>query len=230
MSVALLGIGIQKKASTDNYEAVTSAVDTTGANFIAIWLSSYQLTAENTISDSKGNTWVPLTAIEVSGATRGRWFYCANPTVGSGHTFSAVSTFPTVSYPAIFVLPFSGVHATPFDDESAGDQSVNANTLATGQIDPTTAGLLLAGISWYNSVSAVSIDNGFSTPETLLTSSNNIPGGVSYKIQASATAVTPAFSWTTMTPCAAIGAAFKEAAGATGNPWYAYANQMGGAQ
>lgn len=66
----------------------TAAVDTTGSNLIVIATCLY--TAANGTglpTDSKSNVWTEVSANAGPAATLTVW-YCLNPTVGAGHTFT----------------------------------------------------------------------------------------------------------------------------------------------
>ncbi len=217
MAIAL--VAKAQAASSDNVTAVTGAINTTGATFLALLLVDYSLTTENTILDSKSNTWAQLTKREDAATSRCRWYYVnsATPTVGSGHTFTADDSGGGASYPTIFVYSFSGTHATPLDSQNGVVNSGSvSSTQFGGGVSPGQAGsLILAGWAWYTqTVTSISIDSGFSTPDVSTTHSSNIPGGASYLIQGAAGLVDPTLSWTTGDNCTASIAAFKPVAGA----------------
>ena len=65
----------------------SSAVDTTGANLLVLSAAYFSTI---TVSDSKGNTWVPLT-VRGSGPIH-QLFFVASPVVGTGHTFTVTGT------------------------------------------------------------------------------------------------------------------------------------------
>ena len=83
----------------------SGAIDTTGANFIIISLTELS-SGGYTISDSKGNTWHPLTA-RVQGPDQ-RFFYAYNANVGTGHTFTGTGG----GFGWIGVEAFSGAEPT----------------------------------------------------------------------------------------------------------------------
>jgi hypothetical protein len=100
-------------ASTDKNDATTSAINTTGATALFVWLACSKSTT-STVTDSKGNTWTALTKNSASILVGLQLWYCTTtPTVGTGHTFT--SSTVTNSYPALAVQAFSGVAngATP---------------------------------------------------------------------------------------------------------------------
>lgn len=163
----------------------TSAIDTTGSNLIIVF-TSYDSGA--TISDNKGNTWIALTA--GGSSTFGRFYYCINPIVGSGHIFTI-----SISYGAIFVAAFSGQKSK---NDLENGSTVTGTSLATGSITPTANdSLVVSGLALGGNGSSPSINSSFT-----ITNSRNAVNGVSfggslaYIIQTSATAVNPTWSWT----------------------------------
>lgn len=187
----------------------TGSIDTTGASFLVLNVAWYDPGTAPTISDSKSNTWSALTKQTSTGSSR--LYYCASPSVGSGHTFSANGTG---SYPSIQVLAFSGSHGTPFDQQN-GAASAGA-TLATGSITPSEDNeLVIAGLVHGDNLGgAVSIDGGFTAYKNAFSSGNNMGGGIAYLIQTTATAANPSWSVTTSTQLAATIASFKASAAA----------------
>ena len=113
------------KAGTQN--GVTSnAIDTTGANLIVLAVSYYgglgNTLIAGEVSDSKGNTWTALTNRGSNNAGNVRLFYCSNPTVGSGHTFTASDSGGGGTYPSLFAIALSGAKtSSPFDLENGSN-------------------------------------------------------------------------------------------------------------
>ncbi len=220
MAIAL--VAKTSAASSDTTSITTSGINTTGATLLTLFISNYELTTANTITDLVGgnsNTYVPLTVQMNTGQNRGRWYYVNSntPHVGSGHTFSAVDGGGGASYPAIFVYTFSGTHATPLDSENGTNAGgSNTSTQFNGGVSPGQAGsVILAGWAWYNGgETGISINSSFSTPDTIVTASTNIPGGASYLIQGGAASVDPTVLWTGVDAVAACIVAFKPVAGA----------------
>lgn len=107
----------------------TSAIDTTGANCIAVFMA---YGGSPTLSDNKGNTYTAGTA---SGSVLGRWYYCLGATTGTGHTFT-VGGGSTAS--SIVVYALSGV-ATSSAYSSPGGTDITTNPW-TFRVDETPAG------------------------------------------------------------------------------------------
>src|SRR4051794_19191066 len=92
-------------ADASSNGSFTSAINTTGANLIVVSVSTQDSYA--TVSDSKGNNYtLLLSQVSNDGANRLLFYYCLNPTVGSGHTFSNNASYGVHD---IVVQAFSGV-------------------------------------------------------------------------------------------------------------------------
>lgn len=169
----------------------TGSIDTTGADLIVIGVA-YNTGAPPTITDSKGNTWTPLTAKAVTSNGTSRLYYCQAPNVGTGHTFSntGVNNFATLC-----VLAFSGSLATPFDVQN-GATNAAASTLATGSITPSLDNELVVTHFMYSATAATpTINGGFATAIAQnFVSGNNYGGAMSYLIQTIASAANPTWS------------------------------------
>jgi hypothetical protein len=205
---------------------VTSdAIDTSGASLLIIVIS--YLTAP-TVSDSKGNTWTPVTAVgPTSGGNNGRMYYAAGGiTVGSGHTFTVSGA---ASFSPIAAAAYSGADSSPFEAEGTGATGTNAAPSAATGVTPAEDNELV--IAWVAlgvdaPASVSSIDGGF----TIRQSVQGVAGvsfglGLADLIQTSGAAADPTWtlsaneSWATNVAC------FTAAAAAAGNPWYSYAQQ-----
>src|SRR5690349_3343729 len=103
--------------------STTSAIDTTGADFIVVGVL-YSQAHHPTVSDSKSNTWTAVGSAHDSSQEGVQLYFCHNPTVGSGHTFSALASS---SFASPFVIAFSGSDASPLDQQT-GNQSAIAST------------------------------------------------------------------------------------------------------
>lgn len=199
--------------------ATTTGIDTTGANLIVIITAHYHETGRGpvTVSDSKGNTWTALTTY-VAGdpGCKVQPFYSASPTVGTGHTFTA-STAAGATYHVIAVAAFSGAHATPYDTIN-GASSAGATSLAAGSITPSQDNCLVICGMGYEDSTAASVDSGMSATNTIASTANNEGCGLAYKIQTTAAAINPTWSWTNSVACASAVFSFKAAAGGGGGP------------
>jgi hypothetical protein len=175
----------------------SSAIDTTGANFFIATVSWYA-TVNNMqlaqFSDSKGNTWSELTVAGIPGTTTtaNRIFYCVPTSVGTGHTFTASRND---TYPAIAVMAFSNMSATPFDQQNQNEAAATT-TIQPGSITATQANsVLFSSVSWEVNATTVSINSSF----TGLVQASPVTGdslgvGLAYRIDTSASATNP--TWT----------------------------------
>jgi hypothetical protein len=186
--------------------ATTGAIDTTGANLIVIAGTSYDVPI--TAADSKGNTWSVLT--EYDSDVRVRLFYCLDPIVGSGHTFTINSAS---GFPSVAVIALSGAAAASVFDQINGSATAQAGSVTPSEDNE----ILIAAVSFTTS-NTVSIDGSFTiTNQSDYAGGGAIGIGLAYKIQTSAGAENP-----TWTPSGTFGdrastiASFKAAAGGGG--------------
>jgi hypothetical protein len=197
----------------------SGAVDTSGANFIAVWFSGGS--GARTLSDSKGNTWIPLTEYNVFFGTRvGRWYYAYNLSgglVGASHTFGVTGSGTA---PTLMVLWYSGVLATadPFD---TGNESGNSNNsqidIQAGAVTPSEDGCLVLSGLFTDAQRTPTIDSGFVKEQA--TTDNNFGhfyGAAGDLIQTTATAVNPKWTLTSTDIVLSANAVFKATPGAGG--------------
>ncbi len=144
MAIALVASTIHGGPTQDT--TTTDAINTTGANLIVI--SNGAFGDFPTISDSKSNIWVPLTA-HTSGGYIQQLYYCVSPVTDSSHTFTAAKPG---TFPSIGVLAFSVVKvADAFDQESAG-ATTSGTSIQPGSVTPDENNcliLLLYMFSYY---------------------------------------------------------------------------------
>jgi hypothetical protein len=208
---------VASTAATDNGSfagtITTSAIDTSGANFLVTCVQSSGGT--RTMSDSYGNTWQ---ALGYSG-NAAQLFYSYNPTVGTGHTFTATTSGGDIS---IAVAAFSGMLTTSSVYESGSNVygspiGGSQGPVQAGSITPATSGdLIINGLGWTKtsgSQGTVSIDSGFTLLD--LTGIGNWSNAVlAYLITSSTSSEDP--NWTLNSPSfanaalAATGAAFAQ--------------------
>jgi hypothetical protein len=187
----------------------TAAIDTTGANLLVIAVT-FDTTATQTISDSKGNTWNALT--RTTNTSSGAVLYWSTPTsVGSSHTFSNTGTS---NFSSICVMAFSGAAAsTPFDQENGATNS--STTLQPGSITPSQNNeIVVTGFGFNQAGTPVSINSSFTQPTAAIefSSGAHYGLGMAYIIQTTATAVNPTWTRTNTQTNAARIASFKSAA------------------
>jgi phage gp36-like protein len=189
----------------------TSALDTTGANAIAVWMA---YGGSPTLTDNKGNTYTAGTA---GGSVLGRWYYCLNAVVGTGHTWT-VGGGSTAS--SIVVYALSGV-ATSAAYSSPGTIEINANP-ATFRVDatpPEANCLVLMGMALSTTtLTSVTPSSGWSTPQwTSGVGGTNYGSTVAHQIQTTQRTVLATEPLATLggNPGGAITAAFFKAATVT---------------
>lgn len=170
----------------------TSAIDTTGANFIVV-NAGYYPGSVPALSDSKSNTWAPLTA-QINAGIVNRLFYCFNPTVGSGHTFTLAGS---TTFPSIQVDAFDNMGSGSFDVEN-GTTFTNQITVQPGSVTPSQANtLVIAGIGFEtNSGGAVSVDGGFTANTSPQVPGSNEGGSIAYLVLSSIAAQNPTWNLT----------------------------------
>ena len=180
-----------KKQSTDNTNVTSDAIDTTGYDLIIIGIATAVAGAANP-TDSKGNTWTPLTG-QGAGDVFARFWYCIAPTVGSGHTFS---TSQSGTYPSIFVLAIAGAAVAGFDQQN-GAASASATTLQPGSVTPSEDNELVVTLVTNNDLlNTLSVNGGFTVAQQAVTVAFQAEGGgLAYLIQTSLAAANPTWSW-----------------------------------
>lgn len=182
---------VEFSTSTTN----TVGVNTTGATLIVIGLT-YRQTQGAHVSDSKGNTWTMCTKYEGSGSQAGVvFFYCVNPTVGSGHTFNNTDGGGTSNFGGVTMYAFSGTAtSSPKDQENGQFISVLGSTATPGSITPSANGYVVLTTCMNYNGSAPTMPTGY-TGYTW-TTATAFAGGSGYKIQTTASAENP--SWGNM--------------------------------
>lgn len=201
----------------DGNGGTSSAIDTTGCDLLIVSVSSYDLTANPAVSDSKSNTWIPLTNHPVSGGdTTARIWYAKNPTVGSGHTFTVYST--GAIYCSVSVTGWSGAHLTAPADQENGAGSSGVTAISTGSVTPSEGNELLIAAVTADATGTFSIDGGFTIAGQVdYVVGHSEAGAQAYLVQTSATAANPQWSRTgSATLMAAAIATFQAAAGGGG--------------
>lgn len=194
--------------------APTSAIDTTGANFLIAEVSYYPPFGSATISDSYSNTWTQLNSYTAGGASvASTLFYVLSPTVGTGHTFSCG---PNVSNVA--VAAFSGVATSSAFDQQNGSSGVSStSSLQTGSVTPTfTNELIITGLAASGGGSPT-VDSGFTITDTY---TNLFTTCLGYVIQTSIVSENPTWSFSNGSfGCAASIATFQGSGGGGGTTW-----------
>jgi hypothetical protein len=177
--------------------ATTSAINTTGATLLVVAVTDYGITNSclDTISDSKSNTWVGIQAYYGGGGQAGTCiFYAANPTVGTGHTF-------TGSGGNITVMASAGSNvatSSPLDVQNGGTNT-GSMTQSTGSVTPNqNSEMCLASGGTYagnTSLSFASPTNAYTLMDSVMsTNSINVTSGHAYFIETTAAATSTTFT------------------------------------
>lgn len=191
--------------STDAANVTPTGVNTTGANFVAFGAISYSVSAAPSLVDSKGNVLTALTAYAGS-QCRVQLYYCLNPTVGSGHTGTLSRS---ASYPALFMQAWSGAKSSsPFDAEN-GASGTSATSLQPGSVTPSEDNELLISVVNNFTSSAHAINSSFTISNSFVFGGGGLSGAMAYRVQTTAGAVNPTWSWSTANTNAAAIACFK---------------------
>ncbi len=179
------------KASVTPFSTVTTdAIDTTGAG--AIFIGSYSELTTIFPTDSQSNTWTK--DIEVSSAgQRFKLYRCSSPSTSASHTFTL--TLIAGGKPSLWVACFSGTNIVL---DQTNSNTATGTSIQPGSLTPPLNNALFIASVGLGITSAVSVDSGF----TLLDSQTLIGGqrfslASAYKLQTTAAAENPTWSWTT---------------------------------
>jgi len=196
--------------SSDGANVTSAGINTSGADGIVVAMASSSGSPATGVSDSKSNTYSALTAQPASaGGSHIQLFYCAAPTVGSGHTFSNIGG----TFQALIAVALSGTNASPFYD---GQQST-ADGMQAGSITPSQANCIAVAAFAYSSTSTpYTIDGGFTIVDQMpLVGGQHYGIGLAYLIQTSAAAANPTWAGSGTLAASAI-AAFRASGGGGG--------------
>ena len=177
----------------------SNSINTTGADLIVLYVAWYGTSGgvmdATKISDSKSNTYTARPNHGFTAQGNARIFYCHSPTVGTGHTFTATDNN---TFPAIFALALSGSTSVPFDVDNGSLTNV------PGSITPTANNeIVITGVYDLNTSSPATIDSGMTISDSVLYSAGVVIGGsMAYKIQTTATAISPTWTGTSITASA----------------------------
>lgn len=192
----------------------TSAIDSSGSSLLIIGRSRQTAPV---VSDSKGNTWTPCTE-QVFGGVGVRLYFVENPTVGASHTATnAVSGWTG----AFCFAAFSGALTSGVLDQQNGATPAHGTSGQPGSITPSVDNcLIITAVTADDVTGTYAIDSGFTIIDQI-----NLVGGtsfgvaVAYKIQTTAAAVNPTWSWASAADPSMVIASFKAAGGGGGSPF-----------
>ncbi len=196
----------------NNGTGTTSAIDTTGADFLVALLTTVN---NPTPTDSKSNTgWTGKTVQTGAFAGAIRIWWCVPTSVGSGHTLSV----PGGNTPGLFFYAFSGGSATPSDQEN-GTSTPAQPTVQPGSITPSEDGCLVMVGCGVFSTAVATIASPYTTPSGLGLAGaggSSWGGTFAYNIQTTATATNPVCTSGNTDSIVAVIASFKSAGGGGG--------------
>lgn len=187
----------------------TPSINTTGVNIIVVEVGSYYPTGEPTLSDNKSNIWIPLTRhFDPLNTVSNRIFYCINPTVGAGHTFTLTGA---TSYSNMNVLCFNNTINSIFLNENGAGDIGNFNYLNTGNVTNTLDNaLVIVGFTGLNTgTPPITIDSGIIQADSYYNGGIYIAGTGGYKILSGITTTNVRFDWNNQTYTACSIAIFQ---------------------
>lgn len=175
-----------------NTDFTTGAINTSTATLLVAAVATYGAVSGITFTDSKGNTWTAIGGSQSTNPDLG-FFYCANPTVGSNHTFTVTKV--TSGFPAACVSAWKLTANAAADASNAAHENT-LSTLQPGSITPSQANcLVLTAIGYFDQTQgrAATISAGYTILDSVLnlTASCDV---IAYQIQTAATATNP--TWT----------------------------------
>ena len=198
-------ISSSKGAASSASTASTTPFDSSGSNFVAVAVGTETATA--TVTDNKGNTYT-LVRTDVTSGDFLKTYYCFGATVGPSHIISVSSSS---GFPAIATACFTGVTASPLDQQS-GLGAVGATSIQPGSITPSISGCLIISGTMTDFASTFptpAIDSGFILAQYSPLSGSSVGCGIAYLIQGAAAAVNPNWSGYAPGHCIASNVSFK---------------------
>lgn len=211
-AIAVVDHVADKTAAGGTFTSAT--MNSTGATGLVCGLTFYDLATEPTLSDSKGNTFTGLTKQPITNLLSTRLFYVAAPSVGSSHTFTVTSSGGN-SYSSVACLALSGTHATPFDQQNGATHTPATTSGQPGSVTPTVDNeILVTAIGFDDGESSATINSSFTIADQINANPNWWGIALAYKIQTTAGAENPTWSWTGSVRATSAIATFKASAGA----------------
>jgi hypothetical protein len=191
---AVSGVFYVTSGSNSGGESSTVTIDTTGANFIIAAVVHVEGTTFQAFTDTKGNTWTALTEYGTSTGFGGylKFYYCLNPTVGTGHGFTWTGITVAGS---MAVAAYSGVKTTSAFDVQNGASSASATTIQPGSVTPSINDeLVVTAVCTFATFTAPTIDGGFTRRQYVSGGGSFFDVAIADLIQTTATAANP--TWT----------------------------------
>lgn len=184
MAIAYLG---STAFAPDSTPTTSGAFDTSGATLIVATVT-YRNGNPGAPTDSKGNTYTPLTNRGAAYCNQ-QMYYCENPTVGAGHTFTQFSSAASNNVSVSFAW-FSGTATSGALDVQSGGSSL------TGNITPSQANSLIvfAAADYYLVAAPATVSSPFTAAQAYIAPGPQEPACVAYYVQGAAAAVSG--TWT----------------------------------
>lgn len=191
--IALVAAADANTGTANSSTMDTYAMDSTGADFIAVYVSCNEGVGGSlpTLSDSYGNTWTYAAARPGGASWNGAFYYCFSPSVGTGHTFTVTNSGG--SFSGICAAAFSG-GITAFDQRASPGPPSSAPGTITAAGSPA---LYLAGITANEDPTGFTINDGFTRAAKSVSVGFHIGGDLAYRIDSTAAAAAPTFSGAT---------------------------------
>lgn len=188
-SIAIIDSG--SGAATSASASATGFMNTTGANFIIVAVSS-EVTGI-TVTDNRSNIYTPIRTDAVTTLDYLKLYYCYAPTVG---TLFKISVAATNGYPAVTAIAASGVVTSPIDQQN-GAGSASVNNISPGSITPSSNGYLVVSASMtdYGSTFPTPVvSGGFTRAKSIPLSGSSTGCSIGFLIQSTATSTNPNWS------------------------------------
>lgn len=178
------------QGSTDTNGFTSSAIDTTGADLLILFMND--TSAATTFTDSFSNSWATAAGPTSVNGPDSTIFYAKNAKVGSNHTFTLTATNQS---PTIIVQAWSGSDITANDDQANQANASFTATIQPGSVTPTLNDELVVSDACCTVNVTLSIDSSFTISDQLgFTGSQHWGAGAAYLIQTASVAVNPTWS------------------------------------
>lgn len=187
----------------------SASLDTTGCTLLVVSLV-YQKVGGSNLTDSKGNTWTALTSYEGPSSCGAQIYYCDNPTVGTGHTFSTTSKLGGLT-----VFGITGEASSAYDVENGQFENTGLSSFGPGNVTPSNNGsILITSVYQQSAGGSATLPTGYTGYTWAVGTA--FPGGAGYKIQGTATTENPTWTISSSADAVANVAVFKPVAAAAG--------------
>lgn len=187
---------VSNTQAVDRYTALTTAQVTTGANVIVVGVTDYVPTVISTVTDNKGNTYTRGVFNNGLGNIRTAIYYCINPTVGTGHTFTYGGGGGSY-FASIFVTAFTKLNVSSVG--ASNNNTTSGTTMSAGILTTTSADeLIVSVVGSDTAVLPTSISDNFTITNSIaLAAAVNFTGGFSYLSSEIIRSVNPTWTFPT---------------------------------